>query len=182
MAFTLFQLLSDWENIGFFHVALPFLLVFTLVFAVLQKTKILGTGSKNFNAIVAFIIGALAVRNQDIVFLIQRFLPNVSMFVVIALMFLLLVGIFGGDEFSGFGTGGWMLAAAIVSFIFVGWALTADSFFAPPWLQDLFFLQDVGSLTLIGATALVIWLVIREPGQTKTPQKKLMDWFTGGKP
>ena len=179
MAFTLFQLLSDWENIGFFHVALPFLLIFTLVFAVLQKTKILGTGSKNFNAIVAFIIGALAVRNQDIVFLIQRFLPNVSMFVVIALMFLLLVGIFGGNEFSGF-TGGWLLVAAIISFIFVGWALTADSFFAPPWLQDLFFLQDVGSLTLIGATALVIWLVIREPGKG-TPLSEVMDWFTRSK-
>jgi hypothetical protein len=180
MAFTLFQLLSDWENIGFFHVALPFLLIFTLIFAVLQKTKILGTGSKNFNAIVAFIIGALAVRNQDIVFLIQRFLPNISMFVVIALMFLLLVGIFGGDQFSGF-AGGWMLAAAIISFIFVGWALTADSFFAPPWLQDLFFLQDVGSLTLIGATALVIWLVVREPGQKRAPLSDVMDWFTRGK-
>ena len=181
MAFTLFQLLSDWENIGFFHVALPFLLIFTLVFAVLQKTKILGTGSKNFNAIVAFIIGALAVRNQDIVFLIQRFLPNVSMFVVIALMFLLLVGIFGGDKFHGF-TGGWMLAAAIISFIFVGWALTADSFFAPPWLQDLFFLQDVGSLTLIGVAALVVWFVFREDGQKGTPLKDVMDWFTRGKP
>ncbi len=180
MAFTLFKLLSDWENIGFFHVALPFLLVFTLVFAVLQKTKILGTGSKNFNAIVAFIIGALAVRNQDIVFLIQRFLPNVSMFVVISLMFLLLVGIFGGSEFSGF-TGGWLLAAAIISFIFVGWALTADSFFAPPWLQDLFFLQDVGSLTLIGVTALVIWLVIRDPTVKGTPLSEVMDWFTRSK-
>lgn len=175
--FNLFTLLTDWENLGFFHVALPFLLIFTLIFAILQKTKILGPSSKNLNAIVALIIAALAIRNQEIIFLLQRFLPNVSMFVVIILMFLLLVGILGGGEFTGF-TGGWLLAAAIISFIFVGWALTADAFFAPVWLQDLFFLQDISTLALIGIFAFVVWLVIREPGKRKTPLTEVMNWFT----
>ena len=171
--FNLFNLLTDWENLGFFHVALPFLLIFTLIFAILQKTKILGTDSKNLNAIVALIIAALAVRNQEIVFIMQRFLPNISMFVVIILMFLLLVGIVGGNKFEGF-SGGWMLTAAIVSFIFVGWSLTADAFFAPVWLQDLFFLQDVSTLALIGVFAFVIWLVVREPNKSPVNWKKIM--------
>lgn len=179
MAFSLFQLLADWENLGFFHIALPFLLVFTLVFAILQKTRILGPESKQFNAIVAIIIGALTVRNQFIVELIQRFLPNISMFVIIALMFLLLVGIFGGKEFSGF-TGGWMLAVAIISFLLVGWALTADFLFAPPWLFDLFLLQDVSALALIGAFAFGLWFVLHEE-TGRAPLKDVMDWFTGRK-
>ncbi len=180
MAFSLFELLANWESIGFFSIALPFLLIFTLAFATLQKTQILGTGSKNFNAIVSFIIGALAVRSPDVILLIQRFLPNVSMFIVIALMLLLLIGIFAGGSFTGF-TGGSLLVVAIISFIFVGWALTADSLFAPYWLQDLFFLQDIGSLTLIGGFALAIWLVTHTPGRTRAPISEWLNWFTGGR-
>jgi hypothetical protein len=180
MAFNLYDLLRNWENIGFFSVALPFLLIFTLVFAVLQKSMILGTNSKNFNAIVALIIGALTVRNQSVVAAIEAFLPNISMFIVVGLMFLLLIGIFGGKHFTGF-TGGWLLAAAVISFLFVGWALLADNLVAaPPWLYDIFFLQDIGSLTFLGVTAFVIWLVVMDPSTgRKTPMKEIMNWFKG---
>ena len=40
-AFT--GVLSFLERFGFYDIVLPFLLVFTIVFAVLEKTKILGT-------------------------------------------------------------------------------------------------------------------------------------------
>ncbi|MEM4246929.1 MAG: hypothetical protein QXR48_02590 [Candidatus Woesearchaeota archaeon] len=50
------------EQIGFTEVVLPFIIVFTVVFAVLQKSKVLGIDSKgnpksNYNAMVAFVIG-----------------------------------------------------------------------------------------------------------------------------
>ena len=40
---------------------LPFLLVFTIVFAVLEKTKLLGDGKKQLDAIVAFVVGLIFV-------------------------------------------------------------------------------------------------------------------------
>ena len=43
------------ENIGIVDVLLPFLLIFTIIFAVLQKTKILGESKKNFNVIIIYI-------------------------------------------------------------------------------------------------------------------------------
>ena len=51
--------LSFFETIGIFDVVLPFLLVFTIVFAILEKTKVFGTddiggvkySKKNLNAI-----------------------------------------------------------------------------------------------------------------------------------
>ena len=51
------MLLDAW---GVTDVLIPFILVFTIVFAVLQKTKILGDGKKNYNVMIALVM-ALAV-------------------------------------------------------------------------------------------------------------------------
>ena len=45
----------------FVETILPFLLVFTLVFAILEKTKILGDGKRQIDAIVALVIGLIFV-------------------------------------------------------------------------------------------------------------------------
>ena len=51
------SLLADWlrtlENLGFLDVLLPFLLIFTITFSVLQKTKMMGDSSKRFNVIIS---------------------------------------------------------------------------------------------------------------------------------
>ncbi|MBI5073475.1 hypothetical protein HZA99_06685, partial [Candidatus Woesearchaeota archaeon] len=62
MAATNFvQLFRTMESYGLTDALLPFLLIFTILFAMLQKTKILGAGKKNFNVMVSFIIAAMVV-------------------------------------------------------------------------------------------------------------------------
>src|SRR3989344_6578327 len=117
MAFDFRDFLNLSEEIGVFEVLLPFLLVFTLSFGVLQKSKILGK-MKQLNIIVSFVIALLFVRNQILVGLVNRFLPNVSIFMIIILMFLLLVGIFVGKEHAGW-TGNVLGLAFFVSIIFI---------------------------------------------------------------
>ena len=48
-----FESLEAW---GLTDVMLPFLLVFTLVFAVLEKTKVLGMEKKNLNVVVSLVM------------------------------------------------------------------------------------------------------------------------------
>ena len=55
MAVDFRDVLSLGEEIGAFDVLLPFLLVFTLAFAVLDKSKILGK-MKQLNVVVSFVI------------------------------------------------------------------------------------------------------------------------------
>ena len=40
-------------------IVLPFILVFVLVFAILEKSKLLGDGKKQINAIIGFVIAAI---------------------------------------------------------------------------------------------------------------------------
>jgi len=96
MASILTDALVFLESFGFFDVVLPFLLVFTLVFAILEKTKILGvnddtakTAKKNINAMVAFAIGLFVVLATQVVQVIKESLPLVALVLVIIISLLL---------------------------------------------------------------------------------------------
>lgn len=97
------------RGFGFFNVVLPFLLVFTIVFGILEKTRIFGTEKvkgkdeprRNLDAMVAFVIAFFVVAASNIVQAIQVSLPMISLFLIVIIAFLLLVGIFFGEgEFS----------------------------------------------------------------------------------
>ena len=45
----------------FLDYILPFVLVFTLIFAILQKTKILGEGKKQIDAIIGLVVGFILI-------------------------------------------------------------------------------------------------------------------------
>jgi len=89
------------DQIGLYDVVLPFLLVFTLVFGVLEKSRIFGTdkGSdgkvytrKNLNAMVAFCTAFFVVASAQLVALINVFVARVALILVILVMLMLLIG------------------------------------------------------------------------------------------
>ena len=84
---------------------LPFILVFTVVFAVLQKTKILGD-KKNFNVVISLVMGLVFVvphltgqypPNYDPVLIMNSVLPSIALVAVASIMLLVLMGVFGTD-------------------------------------------------------------------------------------
>ncbi len=100
MASPLQNAIDFLREFGLFDIVLPFLLVFTLVFAILEKTKVLGvekdekTPKKNLNAMVAFVFAMIVVATNKIVTTINMALPNVVLLLVVFVAFLLLVGLF----------------------------------------------------------------------------------------
>ena len=93
-------------RLGIYDVVLPFLLVFTVVFAILEKTKIFGTEEiggrtytrKPLNAIVAFVIGFLVVASTRVVAIINEALANFILLLLIGICFLMLFGTFYGEK------------------------------------------------------------------------------------
>ncbi len=90
------------KDFGLFDIVLPFLLVFAIVYAVLDKTRILGQytykgesyPNKNLNAVVAFVVAMLVVAAANIVGVINEALPNIVLLLVVLVSLLLLVGVF----------------------------------------------------------------------------------------
>lgn len=82
------------EQIGFTEVVLPFVIVFTVVFAVLQRSKVLGVDSKgnpkaNYNAMVAFVIGFFTL----IMFKTLKAITLFTRYVVVLLVAFVFLGI-----------------------------------------------------------------------------------------
>jgi len=154
--------LNWFEGVGGFDIILPFLLIFTITFAILQKIKLFGndTKARKVDMVVGLIIGFFLVMQQGLVQVIQGFLPRVSMLILVFLMVLLVVGIFaGGSEWGGSISG----LAVIVSIIGVLWAIGASLKWNVPFL-DLFTEQDIAVIIVICVFVLVIWLIVKEPG------------------
>lgn len=141
---------------------LPFLLVFFIVFAILEKTKLLGDGRKQLNALLAFVIGLIftgAVFPKEVVGNLILFL---TVAIVVVFVTLLIWGfVSGGKEISldgrtkkilGVGT---ILSVVVAVFWAMGTKLSGvDSFLGN--LSDFLFYQSWSSVFWTNALFLIV--------------------------
>jgi hypothetical protein len=78
----------------FVEYILPFILVFTVVFAILQKSGILGKDKKQIDALVGLVVALITISFANAVGIINSLLPFMSVAIVIILIFLILVALF----------------------------------------------------------------------------------------
>lgn len=74
------------------QIIFPFLLVFVLVFAILDKTKILGEGKRQINAIISLVIGLIFISFSRAVGIVVNLMPFLAVVLVIILVFYLMLG------------------------------------------------------------------------------------------
>ena len=82
----------------FGEVILPFILIFVVVFAILQKTKILGEGKKQIDSIVSLVVALIAVSFGWATGVIVKLMPFLAVAVVIILILLILMGFIHGED------------------------------------------------------------------------------------
>ncbi len=171
MAISFYNLATYFQAYGLMDVLLPFVLVFTIVFAVMQKTKILGD-KKQFNVVLALILGLLFIAphiggtyplGYDPVRVMNETLPSISLVSISAIMLLLLMGIFG----TGFAAAATpIIALAALGFVIYIFGSSLHLWTGPSqvfywWGSDTTELMIV--LLIFG---LIIWFITREPTST----------------
>ena len=120
------QVFQYLEDFGFFDIVLPFLLVFAITLAVLEKIGLFtkggatGTTTKGVNIIIALIAAFLFVRNITLIEFVQNLIPTTSMILLVAMMFILIAGIFTGDAKW---TGAILAIAVVIAFIALAWSM-----------------------------------------------------------
>ena len=177
------QVLDFFDKLGLFEVVLPFLLVFTIVFAILEKTKVLGMEEiegkkytkKNLNAIASFVIAFLVIASSQLVEIITKVSANAVIVLFLSVLFLLLIGSFHKEGEPIFLEGGWKVIFMIIVFlsiigIFLDAIKTSDG---RTWLQRLGEFADSGSDVLAGSVLLLaiivlsIIYIVKEPSKTE---------------
>jgi hypothetical protein len=176
------------QNWGLSDVILPFILVFTIVFAIMQKVKPLGEEkgrTKPFNVVIALVLALSVViphvlgyypPNADIVNIINSALPQVSVVLVAILMVLLIVGLFGGKAQWGSGLSGWIAFASTILIIYIFGRAAGWFEYLPDWLYWLDNPDTQAMIIVIAVFAIIIWYITKDETPPEKRGKALKDF------
>lgn len=177
---SLMQALIDW---GFIDAFLPFMLIFVLIFATLQKTKLFGEGAdfdtrkpdRQINGVLAFVIAAMVVvphiaglypPDSDPIIIINTFLPSTAVILIAVLCVILLLGLAGTEVPNVLLWSIALVAAGFLIFMILVAVL-------PGFLPTFDFLRDPAIQALIIillVMGLIGYFVVREPAATATAE------------
>jgi len=177
------------EKLGVYDIILPLLLVFTVVFAIFERTRVFGTeevegvkyGRKNLNAMVAFVIAFLVVASSQLVAIINESLSKIVLIMLMLISFLVLIGTFFSEKEEVILQGGWRTFFMVIVFIgvvlvFMSAVKTSEG---NSWLNYLinylranFGSTGVSALILIIVIIVFMLYIIKDPAPAKKKDEK----------
>ena len=159
-------IIEFFDKIGVFDVVLPFLLVFTIVFAILEKTKVLGTDEingkqytkKNLNAMTAFVMSFFVVASSKLVEILTQVSAQMVILLMLSVLFLLLVGSFQREGEPTFLSGNWRWFFMLIMFV----GIIAIFLNAIGWLDEFWdFVSGTGSAgEAVGSIVLIVIIIL----------------------
>ncbi|HLD97854.1 MAG TPA: hypothetical protein VI815_00855 [Candidatus Nanoarchaeia archaeon] len=157
MAVTITEILQQWADYGIFYYVLPFLLIFALVFAILQKVKVMGKENegRGINAVIALAVALLSLQFDYVPLFFSVIFPKLGMGLAILLVALILIGLFvdytqyRGQMYIFLGIGG-VTAGIVVLSTLSDYSWWTGSF----WHENISAIVALG--IIIGFVAIVI--------------------------
>lgn len=176
----LYSIMYMLETSGVYQYFLPFLLIFVVLFAILEKTYIFGKNTDNstktnINVVVAIIISLFLIVQTDLILFMFSYLSRMALFIVMGIMFMLVVAMFFGNKdskkFEGFG----MTAGVIIAIVALLWSLSSSTYGSafPYW----FYISEstISAILLIAVLVGVIGLVAK----TSKPEQNIKIPYRG---
>jgi len=180
VTFGFSTLIQYFQSYGVMDFLLPFILVFTIIYAV-TATVPLFKDQKNFRVIIALVLSLLFVvphilgtypLGYDPVAVLNETLPSISLVAVAAIMLLILLGIFGTEFLAPAKS-----IVALVAVIFVVYIFGASlNFWRGPY--DIFYwwtTETTELLLIILVFGLIVWFVTKEPGSHRSLGDRIDD-------
>ena len=161
------------DKLGMWDIVLPFIFVFTIVYAVLEKTKVLGqeddgTPKHRFNALASFVIGFFVLIAVDTLNIINRFSQWMVLLILMGVSIAILFSFFGFKDIRKVKYGKLFMPIAFIIFGFV-------VLYAFGWLQffDLNALRKYEGI-IIGIIFffIIMWIILREPKKAEKEKEK----------
>lgn len=162
-----YAILETLRNFGTFSVLAPFLLAFTISFAVMEKIKLF-SNSKKYHLIISLIFGFLTVSSMQVSSAIGSFIEKIGLGIVIMMGLMLILGIFGFKASTKSMWIGFSVFLVVLYFQFVNQAIT-------DFLKDL--LLSKYAIILIASILTFFWIVGFPnilPAAQSAPQSKMV--------
>jgi len=158
MVTTVTDVLNIWNDLGVFSYVIPFLLIFAVVFAVLDKSKVLGE-NKTIESIVAASIGLLALQFDFVSEFFAVIFPRFGIGISIFIVGLIMLGFFYPSDKNGKFGGkvawiGWTVAIGVILWSLSAWDQWSGSSGFGGWFVD-----NIWSIIVLAILVTIIVLV-----------------------
>lgn len=173
------------EYWGVRDIILPFILIFTIFFAVLQKIHLFGQKDKKYNVALSLAVALLVViphatgtypPNLDVVNIINDSIPEVALLVIVIVMLLMMIGLIGGKVpmATGFTSLLALVSGVVLVLLFVNTMMPLPILsYIDPSIQAL--------IVILLVFGLIVWFVTKEePQQPKGMAKWFWEEVVGG--
>ncbi len=156
------EILNQWAAMGVFSYVFPFLLIFAVVFGILQKARIFGDAekTKGINAIIALAIGFLSLQFDFVSTFFATIFPRFGIGLAVFLVLIIAIGFFyNPDDDNDKSKVAWI--GFLVGIGVVVWAITNWNFWMSGnyniswWLQEYFWPLII-LVVVIGG---IIWII-----------------------
>jgi hypothetical protein len=91
------NMISQWQQAGFFSYVLPWLLLFALIFGLLTKMNLF-QNNKGINAIIAIVVAFMALQFEMVPRFFAEIFPRLGVGLALILVAIILLGIFIPNE------------------------------------------------------------------------------------
>lgn len=162
------QILNTWAEQGVFSYLFPFLIIFAVVFAILQKTDLFAARDKEgkrarnvdgINAIIAVSVAFISLLNDYVSTFFATIFPKFGIALAIMLVLLIILGFVGKQGEAG--KVGWVLGIAVIIWAWSEWDNMFGGGFEFTYFLDQYFW---GIILLAGIGGLIYWIVKGDSG------------------
>lgn len=155
--YTITAILNQWADFGIFAYALPFLMIFAMVFGILNKTNLLGE-NKGVQATIALAMGLLALQFDYVTNFYATIFPFAGIGLSVLLVALILMGLIYTPENKSWMDKMWLGIGAIIFLVVL---FTSLSDFT--WMGGMGYSVSyawpaiLAGLILVGLIALIVY-------------------------
>ncbi|MEK6819683.1 MAG: hypothetical protein AABY03_00605 [Nanoarchaeota archaeon] len=148
------NVLSQWEQLGVFTYVLPFLLIFALIFGILQRVAVFKSGdepNKGINAIIAVATALMALQFNFVPLFFSDIFPKLGVGLAVILVGIIVTGMFTDSNWTWIGTA----LGAVVFFVIMGnsFEFGTTSFWF--WIQ-----QYIGTIIAVAILLILLFVAV----------------------
>lgn len=162
------NLINQWEQMGVFTYALPFLLIFAIIFGVLSTVNIF-KDNRSINAIIALAVSLMSLQFDFVNVFFAQIFPRLGVGLAIIIVILIIAGLFAPSD-------SWVTITLFIISAIIFLIILIDTFGSLGW--------SLGALSATNWNDLVPWIVmlvllIIVVGVASPKQSNAKSLFTG---
>jgi hypothetical protein len=160
------EMVQLWYDMGVFDVVLPLLLVTSVTYGLLQRTKVLGEKSQRYNIAISLIIGLMIVAAVSIVGTLQTIVQYSALGLLLIIFAVIIMKFAGAKDITkhNFPVYVGLVVIAIISFYSLGFTGSI------PWRTITEFIIPL--LVVIAIIFIAVYAIVRPSAEEKKKTKK----------